>query len=84
MAWWKRRKTGEDGLNPDMPLIRLEGISKVFKGDADEETWALSDVTTDIGRGRIRLDLRAVGMRQVDVPVAAGHARHADAAAAIF
>ena len=51
MSWWKRTKPAEDALNPDMPLIRLEGISKVFKGDADEETWALSDVTTDIGRG---------------------------------
>src|SRR4029078_10048380 len=34
-----------------MPLIRLEGISKVFKGDADEETWALCDITLDVGRG---------------------------------
>jgi putative ABC transport system ATP-binding protein len=34
-----------------MPLIRLEGISKVFEGDADEATVALRDVTVDIGRG---------------------------------
>jgi len=34
-----------------MPVIRLERISKVFKGDADEETRALDDVTVDIGRG---------------------------------
>ena len=34
-----------------MPLIRLEGIGKVFKGDADEETWALKDITLDINRG---------------------------------
>jgi putative ABC transport system ATP-binding protein len=34
-----------------MPLIRLEGISKVFKGDADEETWALNDITLDIKSG---------------------------------
>lgn len=51
MAWWKRRTPVDNGASPDMPLIRLEGISKVFKGDADEETWALSDVTVDIGRG---------------------------------
>lgn len=51
MAWWKRSKPAENGVNPDMPLIRLEGISKVFKGDADEETWALNDLTLDIGRG---------------------------------
>ena len=35
----------------DFPLIRLQNVSKVFKGDADEETWALSDLTVDIGRG---------------------------------
>jgi putative ABC transport system ATP-binding protein len=56
MAWWKRTKTGvqEDGEPPagDLPLIRLQGISKIFKGDADEETRALWDVTIDIGRGQ--------------------------------
>jgi putative ABC transport system ATP-binding protein len=51
MSWWKRTKPVDDGVNASMPLIRLEGISKVFKGDADEETWALSDITLDIGRG---------------------------------
>ncbi|MFL6279455.1 MAG: ABC transporter ATP-binding protein [Vicinamibacterales bacterium] len=51
MSWWKRSKPAENGINPDMPLIRLEGISKVFKGDAEDETWALADVTIDIGRG---------------------------------
>jgi len=51
MSWWKRSRPLEDQVNPDMPLIRLEGIGKAFKGDADEETWALSDVTIDIGRG---------------------------------
>src|SRR5438046_6535695 len=34
-----------------MPVIRLERVSKVFKGDADEATRALDDVTVDIGRG---------------------------------
>jgi putative ABC transport system ATP-binding protein len=33
-----------------MPLIRLQGVSKVFKGDAEEETRALSEITVDIGR----------------------------------
>jgi putative ABC transport system ATP-binding protein len=37
--------------NEQMPLIRLQGICKIFKGDADEETHALRDVTVDIGRG---------------------------------
>jgi putative ABC transport system ATP-binding protein len=56
MAWWRRSKPAvsggvEDAPNPDMPLIRLQGLSKVFKGDADEETRALWDLTLDIGRG---------------------------------
>ncbi|HEY7498963.1 MAG TPA: ABC transporter ATP-binding protein [Vicinamibacterales bacterium] len=56
MAWWKRSKAGvQDEPDPpaaDLPLIRLQGISKIFKGDADEETRALWEVTTDIGRGQ--------------------------------
>ena len=34
-----------------MPLVRLEGITKIFKGDPDEETWALNDITLDVERG---------------------------------
>jgi len=54
MSWWRKGSTATaDQLTADnaMPLIRLEGISKVFKGDADEETWALRDITLDINRG---------------------------------
>ena len=54
MAWWTRNKGGAAGGDPgaDMPLIRLEHITKVFKGDdAEEETRALWDVSVDIGRG---------------------------------
>jgi putative ABC transport system ATP-binding protein len=54
MAWWSRRTHDADEKpdNPDMPLIRLEHVSKVFKGDdPTDETRALSDVSTDIGRG---------------------------------
>ena len=54
MAWWRKESTATaDAAKPavDMPLIRLEGISKVFKGDADDETWALRDITLDIDRG---------------------------------
>ncbi len=55
MAWWKRGKPAPaaeaDATNArDMPLIRLQGVSKIFKGEADEETRALWDVTLDIGR----------------------------------
>ena len=34
-----------------MPVIRLEHISKIFKGDGDEETPALDDISVDIARG---------------------------------
>ena len=58
MAWWRRSKTDTEtrsatttASTADFPLIRLQGITKIFKGDADEETRALSDVTVDIGRG---------------------------------
>jgi putative ABC transport system ATP-binding protein len=55
MAWWKRK--ADERVDPmataDMPLIRLQGITKVFKSDeaAGEDTYALRDVTVDIGRG---------------------------------
>jgi putative ABC transport system ATP-binding protein len=52
MAWWTRHKPVEsDTPQSGMPLIRLEGITKIFKGDADEETRALDDVSLDIDRG---------------------------------
>src|SRR5262245_60857002 len=53
MSWWRRKPavTSETTVDPDMPLIRLQNISKIFKGDADDETRALWDVTLDIGRG---------------------------------
>ena len=34
-----------------MPLVRLEGLTRVFKTDANEETWALNDLSLDIERG---------------------------------
>jgi putative ABC transport system ATP-binding protein len=58
MAWWKRSTTAardeSAAADPNMPLIRLEGITKVFKGDAAGEageTRALDEVTLDIDRG---------------------------------
>ena len=57
MAWWKRSKTADSdaaAIDPNMPLIRLDGITKVFKGDPsgeDGETRALDHVTVDIDRG---------------------------------
>jgi putative ABC transport system ATP-binding protein len=52
--WWRKRTETREAPEQDssgVALIRLQGVSKVFKGDADEETWALRDVTLDIGRG---------------------------------
>jgi putative ABC transport system ATP-binding protein len=53
VAWWKRsdKAAPEATVVADMPLIRLEGVSRVFEGDADEPAVALRDVTVDIGRG---------------------------------
>jgi putative ABC transport system ATP-binding protein len=52
MSWWKRRQEpAEPAPNGNFPLIRLEGITKVFRGDADEDTRALDQVTVDIDRG---------------------------------
>ena len=58
MAWWSRNKSAganaADPVDPNLPLIRLEGVTKVFPGDAsgeEAETRALDDVSTDIDRG---------------------------------
>ena len=54
MAWWRRRddKPAEGTpADPNLPLIRLENVSKVFQGDADEETRALDGISIDIQRG---------------------------------
>ena len=63
MAWWKRKgdpqkrhdrhtgQAGGDALPADGPVIRLEGITRIFQGDAEEETRALDDVSVDVRRG---------------------------------
>ena len=53
MSWWRRREAepAEAPVDPKMPVIRLEHVSRIFKGDAEEDTRALDDVTVDIGRG---------------------------------
>src|SRR5262249_2791030 len=68
MAWWRRREADPESPgevvetpNPDAPVIRMEGVSKVFKSEGfgraggarrDEETRALDNVTVDIPRGQ--------------------------------
>lgn len=53
MRWWRRGQPEQEpqAVAADMPLIRFEGITKIFRGDADEETRALSDVTVDLHNG---------------------------------
>src|SRR5262249_43302988 len=61
MAWWRKDRTSQAGpesqahpgdlaSDPAMPVIRLEGITKIFKSDG-EETRALDNVTVDIAQG---------------------------------
>jgi putative ABC transport system ATP-binding protein len=54
MSWWRKRESNpvdDAPADPNLPLIRLENVSKVFQGDADEDTRALDDVSVDIQRG---------------------------------
>jgi putative ABC transport system ATP-binding protein len=53
MGWWRRSQPEEkaQAVASNMPLIRLEGITKIFRGDADEDTRALSEVTVDLHNG---------------------------------
>lgn len=57
MSWWNRQKQHDEApagpADPAMPLIRLDGITKVFPGDRDGDggTRALDEVTVDIDRG---------------------------------
>jgi putative ABC transport system ATP-binding protein len=52
MKWWPKARTEpHDQVDPNLPLIRLDRVSKVFQGDEDEETHALDEVSVDIHRG---------------------------------
>jgi putative ABC transport system ATP-binding protein len=55
MAWWNRkaRKQAENDVAtaPFEPVIRLEKVTRIYKGDADEDTVALRDVSLEIRRG---------------------------------
>ena len=52
MSWWKRSAhPAPDVVDRDAPLIRLEGVSRVFEGDRDEPAVALRDVSVIIDRG---------------------------------
>ncbi len=57
MAWWNPNRQQPAASDPtthptgDDVVMRLEGVTRVFKGDADEETYALRDVSLQIRRG---------------------------------
>lgn len=57
MAWWNRSRhvrapeAAQLSSPGDDVVMRLEGVTKVFKRDADEETYALRDVDLEIRRG---------------------------------
>lgn len=55
MAWWNRNRQDREpeapSPVPDDVVMRLERVTKIFKGDADEPAYALRDVTVDIQRG---------------------------------
>ena len=58
MSWWKPKSraatashAAEGSHPPDDVVMRLEGVTRIFKGDADEDTYALRDVSVDISRG---------------------------------
>jgi putative ABC transport system ATP-binding protein len=53
MPWWRKREAEPAAVpaDPTLPVIRLEHVSRTFRGDAEEDTHALDDVTVDIARG---------------------------------
>ena len=51
MRWWRSKREEPEPVDPHAPVVRLEGVSRVFRGEADDETWALRDVTLAIERG---------------------------------
>ena len=51
MAWWKRDSSDTAPSSAEMPLIRLEGIGRIFGAGTEEPAEALRDVSVDIGRG---------------------------------
>ena len=77
MSWWRRRAgpvSDEVAADPDAPLIRLENVSKVFRGDADEEVRALDSVSVSIARGDRTLRTTAIAS---SVPYPCVRSQHA-------
>ena len=49
--WFRKRAAPAAARDDTLPIIRLEGVSKTFRGESDEDTVALDDVSVDIHRG---------------------------------
>jgi putative ABC transport system ATP-binding protein len=49
--WFRKRATPPAKGDASLPIIRLQSVSKTFKGESDEDTVALDQVTVDINRG---------------------------------
>ena len=48
---WRKREAPAAQRDGNLPIIRLEGVSKTFKGESDEDTVALDGVSVDIHQG---------------------------------
>ena len=49
--WWRKGKTPAARRDGNLPIIRLESVSKTFRAESEEDTVALDDVSVDIHRG---------------------------------
>ncbi len=51
-VWFRKRATAAANRGDEsLPIIRLQGVSKTFSGESDDDTVALDEVTVDINRG---------------------------------
>ncbi len=49
--WFRKTEPAAAKRDDTLPIIRLERVSKTFKGEAEDDTVALADVSVDITRG---------------------------------
>jgi putative ABC transport system ATP-binding protein len=49
--WFRKREPAAAERDESLPIIRLERVSKTFKGESEDDTVALDNVSVDINRG---------------------------------
>ena len=49
--WFRKGAPAAAKRDENLPIIRLDRVSKTFKGESDDDTVALEDVSVDINRG---------------------------------